>query len=306
MNPVRTYSAEQHADERYSKGARRGGAWRILFFAALIVFLCALGAIGYILYTYWAGQNEYDQLADEYFQVEDSSGIVTLASFQIDWDGLRAINPDVVGWVYVPDTVVNYPIVWREEDDNYYLRRTFGDNSVGTFGAEYGTIMLSGANSSSWTDQVNIIYGHHLNNGSMFSLFGQFTDSEEFNQHRTVYVLTPEGNFRMTSFACDKVLGSSTDIVIPNFPTKEEFQAYVQARIDDSLVDPDPPALPASDIKQVFAFSTCSQPDHQYRLITFCSVDEFLPAGSDVAEGNSLVDQGDVDEVADMVTERTL
>ncbi len=306
VRPVQTTSAAQHADVRYSKDARRGGVWRVLFFLSLIVLIGALGCVGYIFYTYWAGQQEYDELAQEYMQVDDPTGVTTLASFNIDWDGLRAINPDVVGWVYVPGTIINYPIVWREDDDNYYLRRTFGDNSVGTFGAEYGTIMLAGVNSPEWTDEVNVIYGHHLNNGSMFSLLGKYEDSTQFNEHRTMFVLTPVGNFRMTSFACDKVPGSSTDIVIPNFPTKEEFTAYVQARIDDSIVNPDPPAIAANKVQQVFAFSTCSQPDHENRLVTFCSVDEFLPAGSDVAKGNSLLSDGQIEDVQGMVDERLL
>lgn len=307
VRPIQTASATQHADARYEKGARRGGGWRVMFFISLIVLVGALACVGYIFYTYWEGQHEYDELTEEYFHVDDPTGVTTLASFQIDWDGLRAINPDVVGWVYMPDTVINYPIVWRENDDAYYLRRTFGDNSVGTFGAEYGTIMLAGVNSPEWTDQVNVIYGHHLNNGSMFSLIGKcYGDSELFNEHREIFVLTPVGNFRMTSFACDKVLGTSTDIVIPNFPTREEFQEYLQARVSTSGVTPDPAAIPIDKIQQVFAFSTCSQPDHEYRIITFCSVDEFLPAGSDESQANALLDEAQVAEVQGMVDERLL
>lgn len=305
VRPVQTTSATQHADARYSKGARRGGAWRVLFFISLIILLGALACVGYIFYTYWQGQNEYDELAQEYMQVDDPNGVTTLASFNIDWDGLRAINPDVVGWVYVPDTVINYPIVWRENDDEYYLRRTFGDNSVGTFGAEYGTIMLAGINSPEWTDQVNVIYGHHLNNGSMFSLFGKcYGDSELFNQHREVFVLTPKGNFRMNSFACDKVPGISTDIVIPNFPTPEEFTAYAQAREEGSSVTPVPPAISVDQMKQLFVFSTCSQPDHEYRILVCCYVNEFLPAGADESQANALLDESEVADVQGMVDER--
>lgn len=307
VHPVQTTSATQHADARYSKSARRGGAWRVMFFLSLIILLGALACVGYIFYTYWQGQNEYDELAQEYVQVDDPGGITTLASFNIDWDGLRAINPDVVGWVYVPDTVINYPIVWRENDDDYYLRRTFGDNSVGTFGAEYGTIMLAGTNSPEWTDQVNVVYGHHLNNGSMFSLFGKcYGDSELFNEHREVFVLTPVGNFRMTSFACDKVLGVSTDIVIPNFSTQEEFTAYAQAREDGSNVTPAPPAISVDQMKQLFVFSTCSQPDHEYRILVCCYVTEFLPAGADESRADSLLDESAVTDVQGMVDERLL
>lgn len=286
--------------------AKRSGGWRIVFTLAILVLICALGGLGWLLYTYWNGQNEYDKLAEETFEVHDAAGETTLGSFDIDWDALRAVNPDVVGWVYVPDTVISYPICWRADDSTYYLKHNFGQNSVGDFGAEYGCVFLEGVNDGDWTDQVNVIYGHHMANGSMFALLADFAwNSDLFNQHRTFYVLTPEGNFKTTSFAVNKVRGTSTDIVIPTFDTEEGMRDYVQARLDANIVEPaDPPAPAAADVKQVFAFSTCSEPDNQYRIITFCTVDEFLPAGSDEALGNSLVSQEAVDAVEGAVAER--
>lgn len=280
-----------------------------MFILAIIILIGALGALGWLLFTYWNGQNEYDKLADDAFSINDDDGLTTLASFDVDWDALRAINPDVVGWVYVPGTNISYPICWRENNSTYYLKHNFGQNSVGDFGAEYGCVFLEGVNSGSWTDQVNVIYGHHMGNGTMFAELADFAgNSDLFNQHRTFYVLTPEGNFRTTSFAVNKVRGSSTDIVIPTFTRQEEFQDYVQARLKDNLVDPVDPSAPTPDeVHQIFAFSTCSEAyDNRYRIIVFCTVDEFLPAGSDVALGNSLVDQEHVSDVASDVAERTL
>ena len=286
---------------------RKGGVWRVVFILAIVVLIGSLGGLGWLMYTYWNGQNEYDKLNDEAFRVNDSEGVTTLGSFDIDWEALRAINPDVVGWVYVPGTNISYPICWRQDDDKYYLYHNFGQNSVGDFGAEYGCIMLAGVNSPEWPDQVNVIYGHNMWNGTMFATLGDLAWNDElFNSIRTFYVLTPVGNFRTTSFAVDKVLGSSTDIVIPNFDTKQELRDYVQARLDASTVNPDPAAPPASDIRQVFAFSTCSDPDSQYRIITFCTVDEFLPAGSTVTQGDSLVDQETVDSVEGAISERLM
>lgn len=283
---------------------RRHGL-RVLLIITSIILIGALGAVGYIAWTYWNGQNEYDQLT-EYMQVDDKDGVLTLGSFDVDWDGLRAINPDVVGWVYLPGTVINYPIVWKKDDDTYYTKYNFGDNSVGAFGAEYGAIALSGANSPKWTDQANFISGHHMRNKTMFALLYDFQNSDTFNANRVFYVLTPEGNFKMTSFACDKVRGDAQDIVITNFPTEQEFRDYVQARIDESKVDPNPVYVTADEIEQIFAFYTCSEPDNQYRIMVYCSVDEFLPAGSDVAQGNALVDAQDIASVEAATGERLL
>lgn len=303
VNPVGKTSAYARADEQYDEGARRGGCWRVVFIVALLVLICALGAAGYILFSYWQGQNEYDELA-QYMQVDESADITTLGSFEVDWDALRAINPDLVAWIYVPGTDINYPVVWREHDDQYYLKHTFGDNSAGDFAAEYGCVMLSGENNPELTDQVNIFYGHNMRNGSMFNALSENDDSEIFNSHRVFYLLTPKGNYRLVSFACDRVIGTSTDIVIPNFPTEEEYDAYVKARYAESTVTPVPAAPELSKIKQVFAFSTCDYPDNHYRIITFCYVNEFLPEGSKVLEGQTLVDETDVANVEDLLNQR--
>ncbi len=303
VNPVTTGGAYAQADERYEKGARRGGCWRVVFIIALIVLVCALGVAGYILFSYWQGENEYDELT-QYMQVDDSGEVLTLGSFDVDWDALRSINRDVVAWLYVPNTNINYPVVWREHDDQYYLKRTFGDNSAGDFAAEYGCLMLSGENQPDLTDQVNIFYGHNMRNGSMFNSLSENDDSEVFNSHRVYYLLTPQGNYRLVSFACDKVLGTSTDIVIPNFPTQEEYEAYLQERVDSSTVTPVPPAPELSRIKQLFAFSTCDYPDNHYRIITFCYVNDFLAADADPLEGNVLVDESDITNVEDIVDQR--
>lgn len=278
---------------------------KVLFVFAALITVIALGALAYIFYTYQAGQDEYEKLT-EYIEVSDKDDVLTLGSFNVDWDALRAINSDVVGWVYIPNTIINYPIVWRKNNDYYYTKHSFGNNSVGGFGAEYGAIALSGANSPDWTDQANFISGHHMSNGMMFASIADFQNSETFNANRTVFVLTPVGNFKMTSFACDKIRGSSRDTVIPNFETKEDFKNYLQECIDDSKANPDPIYSTADTIEQIFSFYTCSEPDNQYRIMLYCSVDEFLPAGSDVMKGNALVDASDVANAQGAIGERLL
>lgn len=272
---------------------------------AFLVLAIVLGLAGYIAWTYWNGQNEYDELTD-YLNVTDPESDLTLASFNVDWDGLRAVNPDVVGWIYLPGTVINYPIAWREGDDTYYTKHNFGQNSVGNFGAEYGCIALSSVNAPDWTDEANFLSGHHMRNGSMFALLAKFVNSDEFNAHRTFYLLTPEGNFKLTSFSCNKIHGKDDETVIPNFTDKEEMTAYVQQKLDTSLVTPDPPPPAAEEVEQVVMLYTCQEPDNRYRICVYTTVDEFVPAGSDKSLSNSLVDEGKLADVDAAVGERLL
>ncbi len=272
---------------------------------SFLVLAIALGLAGYIAWTYWNGQHEYDELTD-YLQITDPESPPTLASFQVDWDGLRAINPDVVGWIYLPGTVINYPIAWRDGDDSYYTKHNFGRNSVGNFGAEYGCIALSSTNAPDWTDEANFLSGHHMRNGSMFALLAKFINSDEFNAHRTFYLLTPEGNFKLTSFSCNKIHGKDEETVIPNFIDKQDMTNYVQQKLDTSLVTADPPAPAAEDVEQIVMLYTCQEPDNRYRICVYTSVDEFVPAGSDKSLSSSLVDEGKLADVGAAVGERLL
>ena len=290
------------AADRYSTQSRRKGPWRVVFWVALVVLVLSLAALAAIGFSYWSGQRAYDDIASENFSAPSDVSGATLADFSVNWDALRAVNPDVVAWVYIPDTDVSYPIVHRDGDDSHYLTHDFNGNTRNVIGAEYGCVMLSGENAGDFSDAVNVIYGHNMANGSMFALLARFTDSATFNAHRTFYLLTPAGNYELTSFAVDRVPGSSTDIVIPN---PGDVTAYVQARLDASTVTPDPAAPAASEIGKVFAFSTCDAPDNSYRIITFCSVTDYQPVGTGADDtGAAQVDEGDIANVEGSVEGR--
>lgn len=197
------------------KKKKRGCFWRIVFWLALVVFIGSVGTLGYLFYTYWQGQNEYEEIASRVVEVPEDGQVTNLADLVVDWDALRAINPDIVAWVYMPGTIINYPVAHKDGDSEYYLHHNFSLGE-GSFGAEFGSIMLSGENAGDFSDEVNILYGHHMRNGSMFALFAEFRDSAIFNEHRTIYLLTPEGNYRLQTFAVEHVPMTHASIATPN------------------------------------------------------------------------------------------
>ncbi len=288
-----------------SERTNKRRTWLIVLIVALIVLVVALCVLGFIFYTYWSGQKDYDDIADQAFSGQENLDAldpdnIDLSLFVVDWDTLRAINPNVVGWIYVPNTEINYPIAHIDGDDEYYLTHNFSNSSTGQFGADYGCIMLSGVNNGNFSDSVNVIYGHNMSNGSMFALLSKFYDSDTFNEHRTFYLLTPEGNYRLRSFAVNRVHGSDTSIVIPNFETPLELETYVQTRLDNTIVTADPPVPGANMVDQVFAFSTCDGADNSYRYVTFCAVNEFLAIEAiEIQESNNEQDIAEAEQTAE-------
>lgn len=89
---------------------------------------------------------------------------------------LKKENPDYVGWLRLPDTKIDYPVVNRESDPEYYLRRAFdGSRSRG------GTLFLGEASSAD-TKSV-IIYGHNMRNGSMFGTLDSYKKYDYWKEH---------------------------------------------------------------------------------------------------------------------------
>ncbi|MBX9034513.1 class B sortase [Gordonibacter massiliensis (ex Traore et al. 2017)] len=250
-------------------GKKKGGPWRIVFWAALVVLVVALVALGAIAFSYWQGQNAYDSVAQEVFEPPADIEGAALADITVDWDKLKAINPDTVGWVYIPGTAVNYPIV-HTTDDEKYLTTDF--NGQQTWGATYGSIFLSAANAADFSDANNIVYGHHLNNGSMFAAITGFDNADQFNAHRTAYVLTPQGNFKLRTFSLVHV-AADDPLAQTAFASDEERTAYIQDKIDRSVVTASDVPSPA-DIAHLFAFATCDNLPSDGRYVLFSYIEE--------------------------------
>lgn len=278
----------------------------IIFRISLFVFIVCLGVLAYLFWTYYAGQKVYDDLK-QYTNIEGKA----LGEVTIDWDSLLAKNQDVVGWVYIPDTVVSYPIVWKENDDNYYLYHNFNGTTT-QFGAEYGCVFLSGSNKNDWSDNTNFIFGHNMWSDMVFSVFSnEQGNSEWFNNHRYAYIFTPNGNYKLLTYAQNKVPSTATDIVYTSFPTAQQLQDYAQQRLNASIVTPDPAPEDVSTMFKLFSFSTCSTPDTNNRIITFSDVMEYYDfndqeknLGIKTGEKGSIVTNAISDDVASDVASR--
>ncbi|MBQ1450253.1 MAG: class B sortase, partial [Eggerthellaceae bacterium] len=174
----------RHTEENKRKN---GGPWRVVFVVSLIVLTVCLCALALIGLSYCQGQQKYDSLA----KTTGISGIrenADVGELNVDWDALKATNPDTVGWVYIPNTAINYPIV-QTSDNDFYLNHDF-DGDEGWL-AEFGTIFLDYRNASNWSDVSNFVYGHHLNDGSMFASIAEIDSQQRFEECRTVFLLTP-------------------------------------------------------------------------------------------------------------------
>ena len=271
--------AKQTQLSEIEENRRSTKRWRIVFVIALVVFLSSLLVLGLILFSYFQGRDKYSKLTN-YTHIDASD----FASMTVDWDALRAINPDIVAWIYIPGTVINYPVV-KGEDNDYYLSHDF--NKDAAWLASYGAIFMDYRNNPDFSDMSYFLYGHHMNDGSMFADIVSMSDQARFDSTRIIYLLSPERNYRLKSYSL--VHCEATDPIVElNFPSTMDMSKYVQDKIDRSMVVANE-IPPASDIKKSFAFATCDNVyDARYVLFAYI-LDDYVMAKN--AEAQPIVEE---------------
>ena len=146
--------------------------------------------------------------------------LIQAAGSQMDFDGLRQMYRDVVGWIRLEDSRVNYPIV-QGEDNVYYLNH-LPDGTQN----EAGSILLDRANTPDFSDEVSILHGHHMESGAMFGEFEKYADESYFRAHPEMMLFTPEGDYRVQIFAACTVDGETFDYPTA-FADEADFEAFV-------------------------------------------------------------------------------
>ena len=124
-----------------------------------------------------------DNSSQEVPAAQETPAASTTASPRHDLAALQAENSDCVGWLTIPDTTVDYPVVWTPNNPEHYLRRDF----YGTH-ASGGTPFLDGRNQAQAEGQNLIVYGHNMLDGSMFKPVLQYLSPNFRETHQDIYL----------------------------------------------------------------------------------------------------------------------
>ena len=120
----------------------------------------------------------------------------TPAEIQELFDYYRSNYSNVVGYIYSPYTVINYPILRGTQVNDFYLSHDINGNADIN-----GCIVLEPLNSSNFSDDNTILYGHNMRSGAMFASLCNYKSSSYFSNHPYMYILTPTQNYRLDLWA---------------------------------------------------------------------------------------------------------
>jgi len=165
-------------------------------------------------------------------------------------NALRVQNPDLVGWIVVDGTNVNYPIV-QGPDNEYYLERSFD----GKYSAS-GTVFLDYRNSKDLGENRNsILYGHNMNSGAMFHELSEFFSKSFFNEYGTIKILTYDGVYVYDVY-CVMRTRITFNYIKTDFTTDAEFVSFMNTMAKKSQYSKDRPAFTEKD--RILTLSTCT------------------------------------------------
>lgn len=269
--PAPAYAAAPAgAGKRAAKG-KGGIGWTIVFWFALAVFLVAAFFVGRTLWSYRQGTAQYEKLAEDVIALPDDDSVLTIDAMQVDWDALMAINSNTIGWLFVPGTNINYPVVWCGNDTTY-LTRTFDGKPGGN--VTFGTLFLEGENSPDLSDPHNVIFGHAMKNGTMFAAFHRMSYNGTFEQCRDIYLLTPKGNLHLRTFAYVHVVATDLAVMTAKFASPAELASFIQNKMDRTMFQPADEVPAASEMSKIFSFITCDSASSAGRYIVYAYVVE--------------------------------
>ena len=174
-------------------------------------------------------------------------------------DELMAINPDVVGWLTVDDTHIDYPVVQGENDMEYINKDVYGEFALP------GSIFLSCVNSRDFSDPYSLVYGHHMANGAMFGDIVEFVNKDYFDTHTTGTLYLPDETQGIILFACMQT--SATDTVVYNPKAQQEDVSGLLSYLEENAVQYRDIGVKKSD--RIIGLSTCAEAETNGRVIVF-------------------------------------
>lgn len=194
---------------------------------------------------------EYDQLRQQALpavSVAKPAGASEPGLPAFDVGEIVKANPDCVGWIYVPDTILSYPVVHSSNNDKY-LKHTF----MGKPNAA-GAIFLDARNTADLQGPHVIIYGHNMKDGSMFGLLPNYLQKDYLEAHSTLALYSRDQVYTYRIHYAR--IGDAYDPCYQlDFESPAEFSAFAQSY-----------GAPA-DAAQMLTLSTCTNGDEDERIL---------------------------------------
>ena len=158
------------------------------------------------------------------------------------------INPEVIGWIWLPGTEISYPVMHTSDNETYLHTAWDGTENVA------GSIFMETQSDPDFEAFNTIIYGHNMRNGSMFAALHGYKEAEYWETHPYVYIVTPTHIYRYAIFSgYEAPIDSDTYRLYFKGDAQKQtaLQFYVDSSVNESPVVP-------TESDCVLTLSTCT------------------------------------------------
>ena len=243
-------------------------------FKAIIIILAAvLGLLLVVIFlrvfTYYQAEKEYEEISKISEEVPVVQGVVEetkpeIAKLNQKLEGQKEVNEDIIGWITLEDSKIDYPIV-KGENNEYYMNHTV----LGTENPA-GAIFMETLNKDDFSDIVTFVYGHRMKDGSMFGNLKHYTDKEYWEVHREFQISTYQDNRIYEIFSVHRadVTDSTFQIF---FEAGEEYERYLQEQKNVSFYET---GVNVSKEDQIVILVTCAYDVQTERIVVLGKLKE--------------------------------
>ena len=213
----------------------------LLIFVCLITFLVST----YILikdFKYNNDNTHYTEQLIETAIIETSTELInSTGPKSIDWNYLKSVNEDIIAWIEIENTNINYPIL--KDSNLFYLKHSYNKKYNNN-----GSIFTT--DTSPFEIEETIIYGHNMKNKSMFSELGNYLNKDFFYSHNKINLYTPNGNYEGFIFSAYSISIDIENNNIKSLNFNERLDYYKNASTYKVDID--------YNINKIIKLSTCS------------------------------------------------
>lgn len=221
---------------------RKKSKYTLLLLSLMVCFSVMIGVSTYMLLSahaeYSEGEESYVDLLPyvsiPYAEQEPSASEETtlLEKPVVDFDALKAVNPDIIAWLFCEGTPIHSPIV-QGDDNEYCLDHLFDGTRNGA-----GCLFMDYRNAASFSDQNSIVYGHNMKNKTMFSVLMEYKKQAFYEERPTMLLITPEGYYTVDLFA-GFVAATKDNAWKQTFSSQTEQEDWIRAIKENSTFQSD-------------------------------------------------------------------
>lgn len=254
---------------------------------AFIIFLLVSSVLGYLLYNNYHSELKVNNIKQELNEVVEESTTMNIEELNStrfvpgSYDALLTINKDTIGWLVVPGTKIDYPIV-QGKDNNYYLTHNFYNETDFA-----GWLFLDYRNARENLDDNTIIYGHNrFSSGVMFGTLQNLRKKAFFDTEENNYITfnTLKHGYKWQIFSVYGI-NVTNDYLYNSFLEKTERQKFYNKLVKRSQIKFD---VEVTDEDKILTLSTCL--DNNKRLVVHAVLVEettLIEESSESTEGTT-------------------